>query len=229
MAVVKLKYIRNKEQIKKNLHYITHRAGGEKEKMTRQIFTNNGLADKQEFDRQVVSAGRGTVFFKFMISPDPRSEDTNKDLDLPHITRRTIRKLEKAIGRRLFFVAAVHNDHTPLRHVHGIFLVRGRLSKEHFRALQQVAWAEATREATLERKARDLTRANPRYQVLAPTRRRIIRGRGGKVRPVQPGCHNCGFGETTGIPGKRTYCPMCRQPLKENRQPRFQMRERRWQ
>jgi hypothetical protein len=129
MAVVKLKYIRNKEQIKKNLHYITHRAGGEKEKMTRQIFTNNGLADKQEFDRQVVSAGRGAVFFKFMISPDPRSEDTNKDLDLPHITRRTIRKLEKAIGRRLFFVAAVHNDHTPLRHVHGNFLVKTKEEK----------------------------------------------------------------------------------------------------
>ncbi|HMA89041.1 MAG TPA: hypothetical protein VKP89_09900, partial [Burkholderiales bacterium] len=61
---------------------------------------------------------------------DPKHEDSRKDLDLPFITRRTIRKLEKAVGRRLFFVAAVHNaDHTPIRHVHGIFLVSGRLSK----------------------------------------------------------------------------------------------------
>jgi predicted Zn-ribbon and HTH transcriptional regulator len=199
--------------------------------MTRLIFTNTGLADKQEFDRQVASAGRGTVFFKFMISPDPRSEDTNKDLDLPHITRRTIRKLEKAVERRLFFVAAVHNDHTPLRHVHGIFLVRGRLSKEHFRLLQQVAHAEATREATLERKARDLTRANPRYKTLSRIRREVIRGRGGRTPQMQPGCRSCGFGEFTGIPGNRTHCPLCRANLRLDHQPRLKLHplERRWE
>jgi hypothetical protein len=113
MAVVTLKYIRDKEQIKANLRYFTHRKGCEQEKITRAIFTNVGETDKQEFYRQVKDAGRGTVFFKFMISPDPKREDSSKDLDLPYITRRTIRKLEQAIGRRLYFVAAVHNaDHT---------------------------------------------------------------------------------------------------------------------
>jgi hypothetical protein len=150
MAVVTLKYIRDKEQIKANLRYFTHRSGREHEKLTRAIFTNIGQTDKQEFYRQVMYAGRGTVFFKFMISPDPRREDRRKDLDLPYITRRTIRELEKALGRRLFFVAAVHNaDHTPIRHVHGIFLVRGRLSREHFGLLQEVARAESTRQAVL--------------------------------------------------------------------------------
>src|SRR5512132_2848341 len=140
MAVVTIKYIRDKDQIKSNLRYFTHRSGREREKITRAIFTNVGQTDKQEFYRQVRDAGRGTVFFKFMISPDPKREDSGKDLDLPYITRRTMRKLEQAIGRRLYFVAAVHNaDHTPVRHVHGIFLVKGRLSKEHFRLLQEVA------------------------------------------------------------------------------------------
>ena len=100
MALVRLKYTRNNEEIKANLRYFTHRAGREHEKKTRTIFTNVGQTDKREFYRQVAYVGRGTVFFKFMISPDPRREDSGKDLDLPFITRRTIRKLEKAVGRR---------------------------------------------------------------------------------------------------------------------------------
>jgi hypothetical protein len=53
MAVVTLKYIRDKGQIKANLRYFTHRKGREQEKITRAIFTNVGEADKQEFYRQV--------------------------------------------------------------------------------------------------------------------------------------------------------------------------------
>ena len=225
MAVVTLKYIRDKEQIKAHLRYFTHRKGHDNEKITRAIFTNVGETDKPEFYRQVKYAGRGTVFFKFMISPDPRREDSRKDLDLPYITRRTIRKLEKAVGRRLFFVAAVHNaDHTPIRHVHGIFLVKGRLSREHFRLLQEVARAESTREALLQRQARDLIRTSPRYQILSRIRREVIRGRGGgKVQKSTPGCRNCGFGELTGIPGNRTRCPLCHASLSLNRQPSIRL------
>jgi predicted nucleotidyltransferase len=43
-------YIRDKEKIKENLRYITHRSGKEKEKITRAIFTSRGAADKQEFN-----------------------------------------------------------------------------------------------------------------------------------------------------------------------------------
>jgi hypothetical protein len=103
MAVVTFKYIRDKEQIKANLRYITNRSGREHEKLTRAIFTNVGQTDKQEFYRQVRYAGRGTVFFKFMISPDPKREDSGKDLDLPHITRRTIRKLEASHRQAALF------------------------------------------------------------------------------------------------------------------------------
>src|SRR5512132_431310 len=225
MAVVTIKYIRDKDQIKSNLRYFTHRSGREREKITRAIFTNVGDTDKQESYRQVRDAGRGTVFFKFMISPDPKREDSSKDLDLPYITRRTIRKLEQAIGRRLYFVAAVHNaDHTPIRHVHGIFLTKGRLSKEHFRLMQEVARAESAREALLQRRARDLIRTSPRYQVLSRIRREIIHGReGGRVAKVQPGCRNCGFGELSGIPGYRTHCPLCHASLRQERQPRFRL------
>jgi len=78
MAVITLKYIRDKAQIKAHLRYFTHRKGRDHEKTTRAIFTNLGQTDKQEFYQQVKYAGRGTVFFKFMISPDPRREDSLK-------------------------------------------------------------------------------------------------------------------------------------------------------
>jgi hypothetical protein len=223
MAVVTLKYTRNKQEIKAHLRYFTHRSGRENEKISRTIFTNVGLTDKRDFYRQVATVGRGTVFFKFVISPDPKREDSLKDLDLPFITRRTIRKLEKAVGRRFFFVAAVHN-HTPIRHIHGIFLVSGRLSKEQFRLLQEVARAEATSGALLLRRARDLALQHPRYQALASGRRLLIRGRGGaRVPKVQPGCRTCGFGEFGGIPAYKTHCPLCRTSLKEERPVRFRL------
>lgn len=101
MAVIKLEYTRNKQEIKANLRYFTHRAGKDHEKMTRDIFTNIGETDKKQFYEQVQNAGRGTSFFKFMISPDPKGEDSLKDLDLRHITRRMIRKMEEAVGRSL--------------------------------------------------------------------------------------------------------------------------------
>src|SRR5512132_788022 len=221
MSVVTLRYIRGKQEIKQNLRYITHRRGRDGQTITRTLITSGGVTDKQEFYRQVRFAGRGTVFFKFMISTDPAKEDTSKDLDLPHITRRTIRKIDCAIGRRLYFVAAVHNDHTSVRHVHGIFLVRGRLSKEHFRLLQETARAEATREALFQRKARDLVLSNPRYRTFSILSRPLSRGRGGRTPLMQPGCRSCGYGEFSGIPSYRNFCPLCRASLKTDRLPRL--------
>lgn len=228
MAVVTLKYIRSTDAIKAHLRYITHRRGQEQqEKITRDLFKKWGFTEKDAVYRLFDSAGCGTVFFKFMISPDPGQEDTLKDLDLQQLTRRTIAKLQKAINRRLPYVAAIH-DHTKTRHVHGVFLLRGRLSKAAFRKLQQAVHAEATRGALLQRKARDLFIQNPRNRVLH-TRLRLAQAKGGKVAQVQPGCRSCGYGQFTGIPRFRTHCPTCRAPLRETHRPRFQLREERRQ
>jgi hypothetical protein len=116
------------------------------------------------------------------LCPDPKREDSGKDLDLPYITRRTIRKLEKAIGRRLYFVAAVHNaDHTPIRHVHGIFLVKGRLSREHFRVLQEVARAESTARLSFRGRVQSVGSALVRSPLKAMAWRRAC-GEGGTLR-----------------------------------------------
>jgi hypothetical protein len=222
MAVVKLKYLRSRPQLKKNLRYITHRRGSEEGRVTRTLFSADGLTDKQTIYDLIDRAKRGTVFYKLMINLDPKREDTRKDLDLAHITRQTIHALERKLGLSLPFAAVIHPaDHTPLRHVHGIFLLSRRVSKEAFRTLQQTAWTTATAQARLQRRARDSVLANPRYLLLArsklPTKALMPNHpvrlkqweRGDRPPRLQSGCRSCGFGVLTGISAFLPRCPHC--------------------
>jgi hypothetical protein len=218
MAVVRLKYIRGKQQIKAHLRYITHRRGKTQEKITRLLFGRDGLTDKLATYQMIDSAKRGTAFFKIMISPDPLKEDTYKDLDLQHITRQTMLRLEKQLGRHFQFVATIHDDHKPHRHVHGIFLLQGRLSKEEFRALQKTAYKTATQQALLQRKAQDRVRENPRYQVLSQYVSFRRRGRAPRLPSLRGGCLSCGFGRLTGIPGCLSRCPLCKARFRQPQQ-----------
>jgi hypothetical protein len=226
MAVVKLKYIRSRPQIKAHLRYITHRRGEDGKIITRPLFDSAGLTDKRAVYELVDAAGQGTAFFKLMISPDPGTEDTHKDVDLAHLTRQTMRALEKLLGRRLQFVATLHPaDHTDKRHIHGFFLLQGRLSREKFSALRQVAYQTAGREARLLRAGRDRVRGNPHYQSL--TRYHTLMNTIRKARPsrpykllitrsVQAACTSCGYGQMTGIASNRIFCPNCHARLRPN-------------
>ena len=133
------------------------------------------------------------------------------------------------LGRRLQFVATVHNDHTGLRHVHGFFLLQGRVSREEFRLLREIAYQAATREARFQRSGRDRVRDNPRYRALhryhaltqsVSARQSVsVRRRGRSVRPLnlQPGCLSCGYGQVFGIPSSRIFCPKCSVRLTRDR------------
>jgi hypothetical protein len=240
MAVVKLKYLRERPQLKKHLRYITHRRGREAGRITRQLFGSHDVTAKQPVYELIDAAPRGTVFYKFMINLDPRREDIRKDLDLEHITRQTILALERQFGFSIPFAAVIHPaDHTPLRHVHGIFLLPRRVSKEAFRELRFLAWTTTTANARLQRRARDRVLGNPRYRRLSlyrghnhdqkpqAARNRLSgrhqmslkqRGRGYKLPRLQSGCSRCGFGFLTGISGFLPVCPACGRGL--GRQPR---------
>src|SRR5919197_494079 len=215
MAVVTLKYIKSKQQTKRHLRYIAHRKGKAQKNITRELFDRDRLTDKRAVYEMIDRARRGSVFFKIMISPDPEKEDTYKDLDLQYITSRTIKKIEKQLGRQFQFVATVHNDHTEKRHVHGIFILQGRLSKEKFRALQNTAYQTATQQSRLQRKARDKVRENPRYRSLNRyhvSMRSVSHIRG--VRSVKPPrlrvkCFSCGYGQLIGVPSYQIFCPNC--------------------
>jgi hypothetical protein len=237
MAIVKLKYLTKRPQLKRHLRYITHRRGREPGSLTRKLFGSNGLTDKQAVYSLIDTARRGTVFYKFMINPDPSKEDTCKDLDLEHITRQTILALERQLGLNLPFAAVLHPaDHTPLRHVHGIFLLPRRLSQVAFRQLQKTAWTTATTQARLQRRARDKVLANPRYRSFFPSllhrrypkRLQPDRGRqtgavarhvaaGTRLPRVQSGCRVCGFGLTAGISAFLPVCPRCGKGLSKVR------------
>jgi hypothetical protein len=99
-------------------------------------------------------AEKGSLFFRFVMSPDPQREDTDKDLFLREITERTMMRLEERLHRQIAWVAAEHTDHAPHRHVHVVAIVPGRLQVHDLQALRH-----ATTQACLEqRHQRDLVR-----------------------------------------------------------------------
>jgi hypothetical protein len=72
-----------------------------------------------------------------IISPDPRREDSYRDLDLQNLTIENMLKLEERVGTPIQFVAAIHDDHSPHRHVHIVVIHNGRrLTREDFAALR---------------------------------------------------------------------------------------------
>jgi len=121
MAIVKLKYTKSKGKAKAHLRYITHRPGRDHARTTRVLFRQDGQTDKEWAYRLIDSATRGATFFKLVLSPDPKTEDKHKDLDLWRIATTTLRSLAECLGKPLSFVGVTHNDHTPNRHVHVLF------------------------------------------------------------------------------------------------------------
>jgi hypothetical protein len=238
MAVVILKYLRARQQVKAHLRYITHRAGESKArhqavpgkgKTTRELFNADGITERRAFYTLIDSAQRGTIFYKFMISTHPVKEDTHKDLDLQQVTRYTIRNIEKRIGRNLHFVATIHNNHSNVRHVHGIFLLQGRLSKQEFISLGKLCRLAATTDASLQIKAIDSVGQNPKLRLLkrsrplnhktqnrihhqngkarhqiAPYRTRLLR-----VPRFKKTCRSCGYGQLSGVSSFLSNCPRC--------------------
>ena len=132
MAIVKAKYVRGKTRIKAHLRYITHRkgldVGAHHPATVRQGWAPVKTANLRD-DR------RGPPWrniHKFVFNFHPVKEDTRKDLNLWEITKKTLEHIKTQFGNSVPFVATIHDDHTLLRHVHGFFIVEGRLSKEEF-------------------------------------------------------------------------------------------------
>src|SRR5713101_9573414 len=99
MAVVKVKYTRSSTQIKAHLRYIIHRPGRDGEKQSRQLFSENYTTlEKQRAYELIDTAPKGTIFFKIMVSPDPKREDSRRDVDLWNLTDKTMNRLKKLIG-----------------------------------------------------------------------------------------------------------------------------------
>ncbi len=154
MAIVKANYTKSNVNIKASVRYIEHRPGKDGQKITRTLFGIDGELEREEAYTMIDEAQKGTRFFRFVISPDPNREDTGKDLQLWEITTKTMLGLEERLKQTIQFVAAVHNDHAPHRHVHVIALVPGKLTRDDFALLRETA----TKAALFQRKELDLVR-----------------------------------------------------------------------
>jgi hypothetical protein len=99
-------------------------------------------------------AQKGSVFFRIVISPDGKQEDTRQDLYLWQITEQTMLTLEERLHVHVPFTAVEHSDHTGNRHVHLLACLKGRIEKADLKALRD----SATQAALSQRQERDLAR-----------------------------------------------------------------------
>jgi len=139
VAVVTSNYTRRRGAAKAHIRYIEHRPGRDGARLTRTLFDTDGRMTRQEAYTLIDNAQPGSAFFRFVISPDPAQEDTNHDLLLREITGHTMGILDRRQGRPVSYIAAIHADHTRLRHIHVLAIVEGRLEKQDFPALTKAA------------------------------------------------------------------------------------------
>jgi hypothetical protein len=154
MAIVKATYTRSRKAAKASVRYIAHRPGQDGKRTARAIYGIDGRLEKKDAYTMIDRAGKGVVFFRVVISPDPREEDRFSDLHLLGITVETMITLEEQLGKEVPFIAVEHSDHTAHRHVHVIACVDGRLTQRDLQALRR----SATEAGLAQRQERDLAR-----------------------------------------------------------------------
>lgn len=155
MAVVrKTSETRNRKLAKATIRYIMHRRE-QGERITRPLFSwEEGDTEKLLSYKAIDDAPYGTRFLRVTISPAPKREDTNRDLNLRALTRETMQALATRYkGKDVLFFAAIHEGHTDKRHVNLlVMLPPGRLTKHHWKAMREAATENARQQrADLDR------------------------------------------------------------------------------
>jgi hypothetical protein len=142
VAIVKANYVKQgreeRARAKASIRYIQHRRGKDEQTITRTLFGREGEMQRKDAYRIIDEASKGSFFYRFVISPDPKREDRNHDLDMRDITTQTIKALEDLIGRKepIQWIAATHADHAPHLHTHVIAVVPKRLYKGNLEFLR---------------------------------------------------------------------------------------------
>jgi hypothetical protein len=228
MAVVKANYVKrgagDRGRAKQTIRYITHRRDRDERTVTRPLFGYDGeLTKKQVYQMIDATPQKGTIFYRIVLSPAPKSEDRYRDLDLQDLTIHTMLALEERLGKHIQFVAAIHDDHSPHRHVHTLVIMQNaRLTKEDFAALRLAA----TEQALSQRRLRDRIRGHQLGKYRSPTfsrnpyhTRQAAFGRPYRGnRPYQSySCPLCGYHQA--LPGSNLgyRCPSCGLTLRRDR------------
>jgi hypothetical protein len=236
MAIVKSNYVKRgkgeRDRAKATIRYIQHRRDRDGERVNRTLFGYDGTLTREQAYQMIDEAQKGTIFYRFVLSPDPKREDRYKDLDLSEITIHTMLALEERLGKQIQFVATMHDDHSPHRHVHTLALVQGaRLTREDFRALRE----EATERALSQRRLRDRIRGYHLGNYRSRTTRNIHRQRqssiprlSGGSRPYQSyTCPLCHYHQALPASNRGYRCPACGLYLRRERNPGLSLTQRR--
>jgi hypothetical protein len=133
MAVVRANYCKQglsaRKIAKANISYIQTRPGRDKQRLTRTLFGPSGTMGRAEAHQFINDAPKGTYFYRLKLSPDPMLEDGKRDLNMHKLTRAMMKRLEKRLKTAIPWVAALHDDHTDIRHVHILALLPRRLQQ----------------------------------------------------------------------------------------------------
>jgi hypothetical protein len=133
MAVVVGNYCKKgageRQLAKANIYYIQTRPGVNKERLSRTLFGASFSMGRREAYQLITEAPTGTFFYRLKLSPDPAREDTKRDLNMQTLTRYMMNRLEKRLNTALPWTAALHDDHTNIRHVHILAAIPRRLQQ----------------------------------------------------------------------------------------------------
>ena len=66
----------------------------------RPLFTSDGPMTRLEAYQFIDEAPKGTHFYTIIINPDPKTEDTHKDLDMRQISITTMQTLKRSLANR---------------------------------------------------------------------------------------------------------------------------------
>jgi hypothetical protein len=183
MAIFKANYVKRgtdaPKRAKASIRYIQNRRGKDGEKISRTLFNSDGPMDRIDAYSLIDEAAKGAYFYRFILSPDPKKEDHNHDLDMRDIAERTMLALEERLGVPIQWLGAVHADHAPHLHAHLIAVVPKRLYVKDFMALRQ----HATEACLAQRDFLDLARYHARERPSPlPTSARTSTVAAGKYR-----------------------------------------------
>jgi hypothetical protein len=154
MAIIKASYTRTGGNAKASVRYIENRPGKDGAKLRRSLFTADGKMERGDAYTMIDQAAKGSYFFRLVISPDPKIEDSDKQLSLRELTEQTMQSLEDRFQHPVQWVAVIHADHAEHRHVHALAIVPKRFQVQDFQRMRSVA----TEEALAQRRHLDLIR-----------------------------------------------------------------------
>ncbi len=143
MAILKTNYIKRgvKERAiaKGHIRYMEHRRGRDGERVSRPLFSEQGAIQRADAFRLIDEAPPGSYFYRMVISPDAKTEDTKRDLYLRDITAKTIHSLEELVDTPLIWFGVIHADHVPHRHVHLQAILPRKLERDELPLLRTLA------------------------------------------------------------------------------------------